>query len=168
MTDGTVEEDASLNISITTEGFKPKLEETEDTDPELADWFQVDTKPAVSEDSETEDESDADSNNDDVKGEDDDEWFQVPHSPAVKPLDENVRDFMVWHNHHSLVIPTVEHHISFTVTGKGFFIHASSCYNDIRTWQWGKTTKQGNTMQQKYSGICRSRVFQVIGSHCRW
>lgn len=89
MTDGTVEEDASLNISITPEGFKPKLEETEDIDPELADWFQVDAKPAVSEDSETEDESDADSNNDDVKEEDDDEWFQVPYSPAVKPLDEN-------------------------------------------------------------------------------
>lgn len=94
MTDGTVEEHASLQIPITPEGFEPKLEETEDTDPELADWFQVDPKPAVPEDSETEDESDADSNNDDVKEEDADadEWFQVPEvprSPAVKPLDDN-------------------------------------------------------------------------------
>lgn len=95
MTDGTVEEDTSLKIPITSEGFEPKLEETKNTDPELADWFQVDAKPAVPEDSETEDESDADSNNNDVKEEDvDDEWFQVPEvprSPAVKPLDDNSR-----------------------------------------------------------------------------
>lgn len=94
MTDGTVEEDASLKFSITPEGLEPKLEETKDIDPELVDWFQVDAKPAVPEDSETEEESDADSNNDDVKEEDDDdEWFQVPevpHSHAVKPLDDNL------------------------------------------------------------------------------
>lgn len=97
MTDGTVEDQASLKIPTTPEGFEPKLEETEDINTELADWFQVDPKPAVPEDSETEDESDADSNNDDVKEEDADadEWFQVPEvprSPAVKPLDDNVRD----------------------------------------------------------------------------
>jgi DNA ligase-4 len=99
MTDGTVEEPASLKIPTTPEGFEPKLEVTEDIDPELADWFQVDAKPDVAEDSETEDESDADSNNDDVKEEDADvdEWFQVPEvprSPAVKPLHDNVRDMM--------------------------------------------------------------------------
>lgn len=94
MTDGTVEEHASMQIPITPEGFEPKLEETENIDPELADWFQVDPKPAGPEDSETEDESDADSNNDDVKEEDADadEWFkvpEVPRSPAVKSLDDN-------------------------------------------------------------------------------
>ncbi|KAG1735545.1 ATP dependent DNA ligase domain-containing protein [Suillus lakei] len=92
MTDRIVEEDANLKIPTTPEG-KPKLKEAEDIDPELTDWFQVDAKPAVPEDSETEAESDADSNNDDVKEEDvDDEWLQVPevpHSPAAEPLDDD-------------------------------------------------------------------------------
>ncbi|KAG2150301.1 ATP dependent DNA ligase domain-containing protein [Suillus bovinus] len=89
MSDGVVQEDASLKMPITPEGFEPKLEETEEVDSELADWFQVDAKLAVPEDSETEDESDADSNNDDVKEEDDNEWLQASYSPVVKPLDEN-------------------------------------------------------------------------------
>lgn len=91
MTDRTVEEDASLKIPTTPEGFEPKLEAAEDIDPGLADWFQVDVMPVVPEDSETEAESDADSNNDakeEDNDDDDDEWFQVPRSPAVEPLDD--------------------------------------------------------------------------------
>jgi DNA ligase-4 len=96
MTDRTVEEDARLKVPTTPEGIEPKVEEAEDVDPELADWFNVDAKPAAAEDSETEAESDADSNNDDVKEEDlDDEWFQVPEVPrdsGSRPIDDDVRD----------------------------------------------------------------------------
>jgi hypothetical protein len=133
MTDGTVEEDASLKFSITPEGLEPKLEETKDIDPELVDWFQVDAKPAVPEDSETEEESDADSNNDDVKEEDDDdEWFQVPevpHSHAVKPLDDNVRGLIdgitIIHWLFQQLCTTLHSQPQVRV----FFIHVSSCYN---------------------------------------
>lgn len=94
MTDGTAKENASLKIPTTQEGIEPKVEE--DIDPELADWFTVDANPTVPEDSETEAESDADSNNDDVKEEDlADEWFQVPgvpHDSGTESLHDDVRD----------------------------------------------------------------------------
>ncbi|KAJ8590777.1 DNA ligase 4 [Rhizopogon salebrosus TDB-379] len=93
MTDRTVEEDARLKMPTTPEGIEPRDEEAEDVDPELADWFNVDAQPAAAEDSETEAESDADSNNDDVKEEDlDDEWFQVPEVPrdsGSRPIDDD-------------------------------------------------------------------------------
>ncbi|OAX43215.1 DNA ligase 4 [Rhizopogon vinicolor AM-OR11-026] len=93
MTDGAVEEDASLKVPITPEAIDPKVEEAADIDPELADWFNVDAKPAAPDDSETEAESDVDSNNDDVKEEDlDDEWFRVPEVPrssGTESLDDD-------------------------------------------------------------------------------
>ncbi|KAG1728061.1 ATP dependent DNA ligase domain-containing protein [Suillus paluster] len=86
MTDRTVEEDASLKVPTTPESIEPKIEDAE----ELADWFKIDTKPAVPEDSETEAESDADSNNEEEDA--DEEWFQVPEvlrSSTVEPLDDD-------------------------------------------------------------------------------
>ncbi|KAG1849416.1 ATP dependent DNA ligase domain-containing protein [Suillus subalutaceus] len=113
MTDGTVEEDASLKIPITPEGFEPKLEETKDIDPELMDWFQRKSLTA-------------DSNNDDVKEEDvDDEWFQVPRSPAVKPFDDNSHTTL--HSQSQASVGLVSSRLSaLTVGGSCFYLDTPS------------------------------------------
>jgi len=95
MIDGTV--NADLKIPTTPESIEPKIEEAEGVDSELAEWFNVDAKPAAAEDSETEAESDADSNNDDVKEETiDDDWFQVPGTGTEPHDDDDVRDLNGW------------------------------------------------------------------------
>ncbi|KAF9219810.1 ATP-dependent DNA ligase [Gyrodon lividus] len=67
------EQDASLKVPQISEGIEPKKE---DIDPALADWFNVDAKNVVPDETETETESDADSLNDDVREETDD-WLDV-------------------------------------------------------------------------------------------
>ncbi|EGN95003.1 hypothetical protein SERLA73DRAFT_170894 [Serpula lacrymans var. lacrymans S7.3] len=70
------EEDASLRVPVTPDLKGPKVEEADDIDPSLADWFKVGAK--APEDSATESETDADSVNDDVNpDEDEDDWFKV-------------------------------------------------------------------------------------------
>ncbi|KAI6167470.1 ATP dependent DNA ligase domain-containing protein [Pisolithus thermaeus] len=88
MVDGTQEQDASLRVPAISEGSQGKLKPAEDVSPVLADWLSVDAKPAAEESSETETETDADSVNDDVKGEDD-EWFPIEASGA-DVLDETL------------------------------------------------------------------------------
>lgn len=70
------EQDGSLKIPTIPEGVEAKVEPAEDVDPALADWLNVDARQAVTEDSETEPESDVDSLNDDV-GQDTDEWIEL-------------------------------------------------------------------------------------------
>ncbi|KIJ65132.1 hypothetical protein HYDPIDRAFT_89015 [Hydnomerulius pinastri MD-312] len=85
MVDETQEHHANPKVHTTPEDFEPKEEPAQDIDPALADWFNVDAKHPVPDDSETESETDADSINDDVKDEEveDDEWFQVESSRSA-------------------------------------------------------------------------------------
>ncbi|KAF9244662.1 ATP dependent DNA ligase domain-containing protein [Melanogaster broomeanus] len=81
MVDGTQErpqeQDTTSPRALTTPaGFEPKAEPAEDIDPTLQDWFNVDAKQAVPDESDTEPESDADSVNNDVREEGDD-WLDV-------------------------------------------------------------------------------------------
>jgi DNA ligase-4 len=73
------EQDANMEIPTTPEGIEAKVEPAEDVDPALADWLRVDARQTVTEDSETEPESDADSVNDDIDKETD-EWIAVEPS----------------------------------------------------------------------------------------
>ena len=73
------EQDINTKIPTTLEGTEAKVEPAEDVDPALADWFRVDARQTVTEDSETEPESDADSVNDDID-KDTDEWIAVEPS----------------------------------------------------------------------------------------
>ncbi|KAH7924280.1 ATP-dependent DNA ligase [Leucogyrophana mollusca] len=88
MRDGTGEQDARLNVPAISEGEEAK-EEFEEADVTLADWFKVDTRPAPNEGSDTETETDADSVNDDVKLEDDEnDWFKIePSDSSVLEMD---------------------------------------------------------------------------------
>ena len=70
------EQDADLKIPTTPDDIEAKVEPAEDVDPALADWLRVEPRGTVTEDSETEPESDADSVNDDVD-KDADEWIAV-------------------------------------------------------------------------------------------
>lgn len=151
MTDGTLEEDTSLKVPANPEGIEPKVEEVEDVDRELADWFNVDLKPPAPEDSETEAESDADSNNDDVKEEDlDDEWFRVPEVPrdsGIEPLDDNVRDLnrclYTWFTD----CLTVKYYSPFTITGKDFFL---PCF---LLSQWHQDVIMGEDQAREYDTV---------------
>ena len=70
------EQDADLKTPTIPEDIEAKVEPVEDVDPALADWLRVEPRDTVTEDSETEPESDADSVNDDVD-KDTDEWIAV-------------------------------------------------------------------------------------------
>ncbi|KAH7914811.1 ATP dependent DNA ligase domain-containing protein [Hygrophoropsis aurantiaca] len=79
MADDTIKQDSKMT---TAHGSETPKEEPVEIDPALADWFKVDTKSIPLEDSDTETETDADSVNDDVysEGNDDDDWFKVASS----------------------------------------------------------------------------------------
>ena len=73
------EQDINLKIPTAPDDIEVKVEPAEDVDPALADWLRVDARQTVTEDSETEPESDADSVNDDVD-KDTDEWIAMEPS----------------------------------------------------------------------------------------